>query len=115
MKTSANGLIVVPDGARDDGKLNPPSGVVVSVGDGLVEGGKVIPLRVKVGQRVYIPRNAGTLIRDHPIVEDCFIVRENQVFGFDEEIRADEEPAFKMDSGPGTEILRNLVDVSSIS
>lgn len=99
MRTSAQGLIVIPEIA-DDAK-NPPSGIVVSVGDGLVEGGVIIPLRVEVGQRVYFPRNAGTLIRDHPIVEDCFIIRENQIFGADDEIMKTEAPAFKMESGPG--------------
>ena len=93
------GHIVVPDCAHDE--KNPPSGIVVSVGCGLVEGGKIIPLKVKVGQRVYFPRNAGTLIRDHPLIEDCFVIRENQIFGYDDAIRKDEAPAFKMDSLPG--------------
>src|SRR3990167_8664176 len=72
------GHIVVPDCAHDE--KNPPSGIVVSVGCGLVEGGKIIPLKVKVGQRVYFPRNAGTLIRNLPLIEDCFVIRENQIF-----------------------------------
>ena len=93
------GMLVVPDCAHDE--KNPPSGIVLSVGCGLVEGGQIIPLKVKVGQRVYFPRNAGTLIRNHPIVEDAFIIRENQIFGYDDDIGKDEAPAFKMDSLPG--------------
>ena len=93
------GMIVVPDSAHDE--KNPPSGIVVSVGCGLVEGGQIVPLKVKVGQRVYFPRNAGTLIRNHPIIEDCFVIRENQIFGHDDEIGKNEAPAFKMDSLPG--------------
>lgn len=99
MRTSANGLIVIPEVADDE--KNPPSGIVVSVGTGLIEGGVEIPLKVKIGMRVYFPRNAGTLIRNHPIIEDCFLIRENQIFGWDDEIRKGEAPAFKMDSAPG--------------
>lgn len=73
------GMIVIPDSALDE--KNPLSGTVISVGCGLVEGGVVVPLVVKVGDYVTIPRNAGTLIKDHPVIEDCFIVRENQVMG----------------------------------
>jgi co-chaperonin GroES (HSP10) len=113
MRTSPQGFIVIPETADDNN--NPPSGVVVSVGSGLVESGVVVPLTVKVGQRVYLPRNAGTLIRNHPIIEDCFIVRENQIFGWDYQIEDTEPPAFKMDSGPGLTLISNLIDVSSIS
>ena len=99
LETQPGSLIVVPSTAHDD--KNPNSGIVVSVGDGLVEGGQIIPLKVKIGQRVYFPRNAGTLFKNHPIVEDTFILRENQIFGYDDEIREDEEPAFKMAEGMG--------------
>lgn len=99
LQTQPGSLIVIPATANDE--TNPNSGIVVSVGDGLVEGGNIIPLKVKVGQRVYFPRNAGTLFKNHPIVEDTFILRENQIFGWDDDIRIDEEPAFKMQEGPG--------------
>lgn len=93
------GGIIIPETADDE--KNPPSGIVVSVGCGLVEGGVIIPLKVKVGQRVFFPRNAGTLIRDHPLIEDCFILRENIIFGYADDIGKDEAPAFKTDSLPG--------------
>lgn len=93
------GMIVVPDSSKDE--KNPPCGIVVSVGCGLVEGGQIVPLKVKVGQRVYFPRNAGTLIKDDPVIEDCFVIRENMIFGYADDIGKDETPAFKMDSLPG--------------
>ena len=93
------GGIIIPETADDE--KNPPGGIVVSVGTGLIEGGVEIPLKVKVGDHVFFPRNSGTLIRDHPVIEDCFILRENQIFGAADDIRDDETPAFKMDSLPG--------------
>lgn len=75
-------LIVIPDVAGDEN--NPLGGTVLSVGCGLVEGGQIIPLKVKVGDHVTFPRNAGTLFKNHPVVEDCFILRENQIFGVSE-------------------------------
>ena len=93
------GGIIIPESADDE--MNPPSGVVVSVGTGLIEGGIEIPLKVKVGQRVFFPRNSGTLIRDHPDAEDCFVLRENMIFGYLDDIRPDEAPAFKTDNLPG--------------
>lgn len=105
MRTSATGLIVIPEVADDD--KNPPSGIVVSVGCGLVEGGQIVPLKVKVGQRVYFPRNAGTLIRNHPIIEDTFVIRENQIFGWDDDIQKGEAPAFKFDDATGVPSVKS--------
>lgn len=93
------GGIIIPESADDE--KNPPSGIVVSVGCGLVEGGQIIPLKVKVGDHVFLPRNAGTLIRDHPVLEDCFVCRENVLFGVADDIRPGEAPAFKTDNLPG--------------
>lgn len=84
LKTAPGSLIVIPETADANDPLNPQSGTVISVGCGLVEGGRIIPLKVKVGDRVVIPRNSGTLIKDHPDFEDCFVVRENQIFGVGE-------------------------------
>lgn len=93
------GGIVIPESADDE--KNPPSGIVLSVGCGLVEGGQIVPLKVKVGQHVFFPRNAGTLIRDHPVIEDCFLIRENMIFGYADDIKKGEAPAFKTNSLPG--------------
>lgn len=76
------GLITIPLNAADE--KNPPSGVVLSVGCGLVEGGQIIPLKVKVGDHVTFPPHSGTLLKDHPIFKDCFVIRENQIFGVGE-------------------------------
>ena len=54
-------------------------GVVIAVGDGLVEGGVIIPLTVKVGDYVRFPSQSGTLITIR--TEKYFVVRENQLFG----------------------------------
>lgn len=108
MRTSPNGLIVVPETADDE--KNPPSGIVLSVGDGLVEGGNIIPLKVKVGDRVFFPRNAGTLVRNHPDCEDCFAIRENQIFGVLRDIEPGEAPEFKMSSVPGMPTVQSSWD-----
>lgn len=79
------GMIVIPDTAQDE--MNPTSGVVISVGCGLVEGGQIVPLKVKVGDHVAVPRNSGTLIKNDPNFEDCFIVRENQIFGYGDDLQ----------------------------
>lgn len=79
LKTST-GMIVIPDSAQDE--KNPLSGVVISVGCGLVEGGQIIPLKVKVGDHVAMPPHSGTLFKDHPVFEDAFVIRENQIFGY---------------------------------
>ena len=73
--------IVIPDSGKDP--ENPYCGEVLAVGCGLVEGGRIIPLKVKVGDRIYFPRNSGTLLkeRDNPeLGETVFVLRENQVF-----------------------------------
>ena len=76
------GGLVIPGTAKDPD--NPRSGVVLSVGCGLIEGGQIIPLKVKVGDRIHFPRNSGTLIKyedNHEIGETVFVLRDNQVFG----------------------------------
>lgn len=80
-ETIINGIII-PDSGKDP--ENPRSGIVIAVGCGLVEGGAVVPLVVKVGDHIHFPRNSGTLLRkkDNPELDhDVFVLRENQVFG----------------------------------
>ncbi len=73
------GGIFIPTTAKDPN--NPDSGVVLGVGCGLVEGGVVVPLVVKVGERIRFPKNSGTLCKDDPDWgETVFVLRENQVF-----------------------------------
>ena len=75
----SKGGIVIPANAMDE--TNPLTGVVVSVGCGLVEGGRIIPLVVKVGDRVQVPRNSGTIVELGIEKEKFFALRENQVIG----------------------------------
>ncbi len=75
----SKGGIVIPRNAMDEN--NPLTGVVVSVGCGLIEGGQIIPLVVKVGERIQCPRNCGTIVELGPEKEKYFALRENQVMG----------------------------------
>ena len=85
MELMTRGGLVIPANAQDED--NPPSGTVLSVGCGLVEGGQIIPLKVKPGDHVSFPKHAGTLIKNHPVIEDCFVIRENQIFGVSEDVK----------------------------
>ncbi len=71
------GGIIIPDSSKDE--TNPAGGVVVAVGDGLVEGGRIIPLTVAVGDYVRFPSQSGTLVKVGD--EVFFVTRENQLFG----------------------------------
>ncbi len=73
----SKGGIIIPDSGKDE--TNPAGGVVVAVGDGLVEGGRVIPLTVKCGDYVRHPSQSGTLVKLGD--ETFFVTRENQLFG----------------------------------
>lgn len=75
LETVSPGGILIPANAQDE--ENPRNGIVVSVGDGVIEGGVIIPLKVKVGDKIYFPRNSGTLIKDID-GGPYFILRENQ-------------------------------------
>lgn len=73
------GMILVPKSAQDI--ENPVEGVVIAVGDGLVEGGRIVPLTVRVGDRVQFPRHVGTFIKIKETDETFFVCRENILFG----------------------------------
>lgn len=73
----SRGGIIIPDVGKDE--KNPAGGIVVAVGGGLVEGGVIIPLTVKVGDYIRFPSQSGTLVKLGD--EDFFVLRENQVFG----------------------------------
>lgn len=75
----SRGGIIIPDSGKDP--LNPDSGIVLGVGCGLIEGGNIIPLVVKVGDHIRFPKNSGTLCKNDPEWgETVFVLRENQVF-----------------------------------
>ena len=75
-KESVKGGIVIPDTAKE----KPQEGRVVAVGSGKKEKhGKVIPLDVKVGDRILLGKYSGTEIRIDD--EDYLILREEEVLG----------------------------------
>lgn len=69
------GGIIIPDTAKE----KPMQGEVVAVGSGKVtEDGKVLPLSVKVGDKVLYGKYAGTEIKIDG--EDYLIMRESDIF-----------------------------------
>jgi len=69
------GGIIIPDTAKE----KPIQGEIVAVGNGKVtEDGKVLPLRVKVGDKVLYGKYAGTEIKIDG--EDYLIMRESDIF-----------------------------------
>jgi chaperonin GroES len=75
-KESVKGGIVIPDTAKE----KPQEGQVVAVGSGKKEkDGKVIPLDVKVGDRILFGKYSGTEIKIDN--DDYLILREEEVLG----------------------------------
>jgi len=70
-KTS--GGIIVPDSAKE----KPQEGKVIAVGNGKVEDGKVIPIEVKVGDKVLYGKYSGTEIKVNS--EEMLIVKEEDI------------------------------------
>lgn len=69
------GGIVIPDTAKE----KPQEAEVIAVGKGKVtEDGKVLPLEVKVGDRVLYGKYSGTEIRSRE-GEDFLILREDDI------------------------------------
>ncbi len=67
------GSIIIPDTAKE----KPQEGKVVAVGTGKQDNGKVIPLQVKVGDRVLYGKYAGTEIKKDG--KEYLIVRESDI------------------------------------
>ena len=73
--TTAAGIII-PDSAKE----KPQQGKVVAVGKGKVtEDGKVLPLDVKVGNKVLFGKYAGTDVKLHG--KEYLMMREDDVLG----------------------------------
>ena len=70
-KTS--GGIIVPDSAKE----KPQEGKVIAIGKGKVEDGKVIPIEVKVGDKVLYGKYSGTEIKVNG--EEMLIVKEEDI------------------------------------
>ncbi|MEA1922963.1 MAG: co-chaperone GroES [Pseudomonadota bacterium] len=70
------GGIIIPDAAKE----KPMQGEVVAAGNGKVsEDGKVLPLDVKVGDKILFGKYAGTEVKLDS--EDYLIMREDDVLG----------------------------------
>ncbi len=74
------GGIIIPDTAKE----KPSQGRVVAVGNGKkTEDGKVIPLEVKVGDKILFGKYAGTEIKIEG--KEYLMMREDEVFAIIEE------------------------------
>lgn len=74
------GGIIIPDTAKE----KPQQGKIVAVGNGrTTEDGKVIPLNVKVGEKVLFQKYAGSDIKIEG--EDYLILREEEILGIIED------------------------------
>jgi len=74
------GGIIIPDSAKE----KPQEGRVIAVGKGkMTEEGKLIPLDVKVGDRVLFGKYAGTEVKIEG--EEHLIMREEDILGIIEE------------------------------
>ena len=73
--TRSRGGIFLPEATKE----KPVEGIVLAVGNGKVDGGKIFPLSVKEGDRVVFGKYAGTEIKVNG--EDRLILREDDVLG----------------------------------
>ncbi len=74
------GGIIIPDSAKE----KPQEGRIIAVGKGkMTEDGKLIPLDVKVGDRVLFGKYAGTEVKIEG--EEHLIMREEDILGVIEE------------------------------
>jgi chaperonin GroES len=72
-KESIKGGIIIPDSAKE----KQQEGEVIAVGSGKREKGELIPLDVKVGDRVLFGKYSGTEIKIDD--EDLLILREEEI------------------------------------
>lgn len=75
-KEAVKGGIIIPDSAKE----KPQEGEVVAVGSGKkTEEGKIIPMDVKVGDRILLGKYSGTEIKMDG--EEYLILKEEEVLG----------------------------------
>ncbi len=75
-ETKTKGGIIIPDSAKE----KPAEGEVIACGNGkLDKDGKVIPLDVKVGDRILFGKYGGTEVKIDG--EEYLIMREDDVLG----------------------------------
>jgi len=72
----SRGGIIIPDTAKE----KPQEGKVIAVGKGkIADDGKLIPIEVKVGDRVLFGKYSGTEVKI--LGDDHLIIREDDVLG----------------------------------
>ena len=69
------GGIIIPDSAKE----KPQEGKVIAVGKGRVDDGKVIPLDVKVGDRILFTKYSGNEVKLEG--EEHLIMKEEDILG----------------------------------
>ncbi len=71
----SRGGIIIPDTAKE----KPHEGKVVAVGKGRLEEGKVIPLDVRVGDRILFSKYSGNEVKIEG--EEHLILKEDEILG----------------------------------
>lgn len=79
-ESKTSGGILIPDTADKD---KPIQGKVIAVGQGRYVDGKLLPLQVKVGDKVLFGKYAGTNIKLS--AKEYLVMREEDVMGIVEE------------------------------
>ncbi len=80
VETKSAGGIVIPDTADKD---KPIQGTIIAVGTGRYIDGKMLPLQVKVGDKVLFGKYAGTNIKLD--AQEYLVMREEDIMGVLEE------------------------------
>ena len=69
------GGIIIPDSAKE----KPQEGKVVAVGTGRFEDGKLVPLQVKVGEKILFTKYSGNEIKIDG--QEHLIMKEDEILG----------------------------------
>ncbi len=78
--TKTAGGIIIPDTAKE----KPSEGLVEAVGDGFrAEDGKIVPMSVKVGDKVLFGKWSGSEVKMNG--EERLIIKESEILGVIEE------------------------------
>lgn len=80
LETKTAGGIVIPDSADKD---KPIQGTVIAIGTGKYIDGKIVPLQVKVGDKVLFGKYSGTNVKLDD--QEYLVMREEDVMGVLEE------------------------------